>query len=147
MAFFGPEIQISLGVGKSFGTQMTEQPKKTVVGQIWLFLGHKSIFWGAGVKLLVPSYQEMRQFFRVENNNQNGSIWPLGTKIYNFDTKIGIFGAKSQFFVLESRFLSIEHINSTPRATHFLFGPTRKNSLFGYGSFFGAYPGFWPFQA
>ena len=32
----------------------------------------------------------------------------------NFDPKIGIFGAKSQFFVLESRYLSTGHITSMP---------------------------------
>ena len=39
----------------------------------------------------------MRHLFRVENIDQCGSNWPLGTKMCNFDPKIWIFGAKSHF--------------------------------------------------
>ena len=53
----------------------------------------------------------------------------LGTKMYNFDPKIWIFGAQSQFFVLESWFLSTGHITSIPRATTFPFGPSQTNSV------------------
>ena len=68
----------------------------------------------------------------------------LGTKMCNFDPKIWIFGPKSQFFVLESRFLSIEHITITPRATAYPFGPPRKNPS--NGSFFWAclFVAVWP---
>ena len=41
----------------------------------------------------------------------------------NFDPKIWIFEAKSQFLVLESRVLSTGHITSIPGATTFPLGP------------------------
>ena len=47
----------------------------------------------------------------------------------NFDPKIGIFRAKSQLFVLKSRFLPTGHITSIPGATTFPFRPPQKNSV------------------
>ena len=76
---FGPKILIFMRVSKSFGTHIMEKPprqlfhvvfwssirsngpKMPVLGQILLLFGHKSNFWGDGVKLLVPSYQESDQ--------------------------------------------------------------------------------------
>ena len=55
---------------------------------------------------------------------------PLGTKMCNFDPKIWIFGANSQFFALELWFLSTGHITSIPRATTFPFGAPRKEFPF-----------------
>ena len=45
-----------------------------------------------------------------------------------FDPKIWIYGAKTQFYVLESRFLSKGHttIDQYTRATIFQFGPPHK---------------------
>ena len=74
-----------------------------VLGQVWPFLGQKFIFSGEGVKLSVPSYQ---------------------------GTNETLFGAKSQFLVLESQYLSTEHINSIPGATTFPFGPPWKKIPF-----------------
>ena len=45
-------------------------------------------------------------------------------------TARGVYRAKSQLFVLESRFLSTGHSTSTPRATTFLFRPPRKKNRF-----------------
>ena len=41
----------------------------------------------------------MRLHFRVENTDRCGSNWPLETKMYNFEPKIWIFWAKSQFLM------------------------------------------------
>ena len=68
----------------------------------------------------------MRHLFRVENIDRGGSNWPLGAKMCFFDPKIWIFGAKSQFFVLEPRFLSTGHITSTPQGNNFLIQTTPK---------------------
>ena len=104
--------------------------------------GPKIYFLGEGVNLLVPSYQgPMRHLFRVENIDRCGSNFPLGTKMCNFNPKIWIFGAKSQFFVLQSRFLSTGHITSTIGATAFPLGPPRKNFRF---RAMGHFPGLTP---
>ena len=90
----------------------------------------------------------MRHLFCVENIDRWGSNCPLGAKMCFFDPKIWIFGAKSQFFVLELRFLSIGHITNVPRATTFPFGPPPKKFVFpSYGSFSRVQPGFWSFRA
>ena len=74
----------------------------------------------------------------LARNQVSGLNWPvLGQKICNFDPKISIYGAKSQFFVLESKFLSTGHITSIPGATTFPFGSPRKKFIF-WGS-----PWFW----
>ena len=97
---FWPKILISTGVSKSFGTQITEEtprqlvpivfwsgmrpngPKIPIFGQkcqFWAkfgrFLAKKTIFWGDGVKLLVPSYNHLC----VPNNVQPslGNIEPV----------------------------------------------------------------------
>jgi len=79
LIIFGTKILILSGGSKSFGTHVTEKPprhlvcivfwsgigshgpKMPIFGQFWAkilpLLGQKSIFWGHGVKLLVPSYQ------------------------------------------------------------------------------------------
>ena len=65
----------------------------------------------------------MRHLFRVENIDQCGSNWPLGTKKCNFDMKIWIFWAKSQFIVLEVQYRAYDkytrgynfHIRTTPQ--------------------------------
>ena len=66
----------------------------------------------------------MRHLFCVENIDRYGSKWPLGTKMCNFDPKIG--GQKLIFFCncdfLKLRFLSTHK----PRAATFPFGPPRK---------------------
>ena len=57
LAVFGPKILIFRGVSESFGTNITENHLDNLsalffgqaldqMGQIWLFLGQKSIFWG-----------------------------------------------------------------------------------------------------
>ena len=74
----------------------------------------------------------------LARNQVSGLIWPvLGRNICNFDPKISIYGAKSQFFVLESKFLSTGHITSKPGATTFPIGSPRKKFIF-WGS-----PWFW----
>ena len=50
-----------------------------------------------------------------------------------------VFGAKSQFFVWESRFLSTGHITSTPGAIAFPIGPTQKNFMLGGMGHFGRF--------
>ena len=86
LAVFGPKILIFMGVSKSFGTNITENhldnlsalffgqafrsngPKMPIFGpkcQFWANFGRFSaknpIFWGQGVKLLVPSYRESNE--------------------------------------------------------------------------------------
>ena len=46
----------------------------------------------------------MSRLFHVENIDWWGLNWPLGTKMCFFDPEIWIFGANSQFLVLESDF-------------------------------------------
>ena len=46
----------------------------------------------------------MRHLFCVENIDHWGSNWPLGAKMCFFDTKIWIFGAKSQFLFSDRNF-------------------------------------------
>ena len=76
------------------------------LGQIWPFLGQKYIFWCVGVKVLVLSYQGTNETpLCVEKIDRCCLNWPRGTKMCNFYPKIWIFGAKSQYFALESRFL------------------------------------------
>ena len=76
-------------------------PEMPIMGQIWLFLGQKSIFWGGLEWSFWYSHirEPMKHLFRVENIDRCGSNWPLGTKMCNFGPKIWIFGAKSHFFV------------------------------------------------
>ena len=61
-------------------------------------------------------------------------------------TARGVYRAKSQLFVLESRFLSTGHSTSTPRATTFLFRPPRKVIVSEQWVIFRAHPGIWPFR-
>ena len=63
-------------------------------------------------------------------------IGPLGQKCAIHAKKKWVFGAKSHFFVWESRFMSTGHITSTPGAITFPFGPTQRKIPFRrYGSF------------
>ena len=85
LAVFVPKILNFSGVSKGFGTHITEKHqgnlfalffgralvqmgqkcpylvKNVSFGQIWLFLGQNSFFWGDGIKLLVQSYQETNE--------------------------------------------------------------------------------------
>ena len=70
--------------------------------------------------------EPMRHLFRVENIDRRVSDSPLQTKMWNFAPKIWIFGAKSQFFILEPWFLSTGHITNIPGATTSLLGPPQK---------------------
>ena len=106
---FWPKIQYFTGVSKNFGTQITEEtprqlvpivfwsgmrpngPKIPIFGQkcqFWAkfgrFLAKKTIFWGDGVKLLVPSYNHMG----VPNKVQPS----LG----NIDPVLGVHATKRQ---------------------------------------------------
>ena len=74
------------------------------------FLAKNPIFWGEGVKLLVPSYPGTNKtpFFEL--------------KALTIEAPIG---AKSNFF-LELRFLSTGHIISIPGAITFPVGTTPK---------------------
>ena len=54
--------------------------------------------------------KKSRHCFCDEDIDRCGFNWSKGTKMCNFDSKIWIFGAKCQFFYLESRFLSTGHI-------------------------------------
>ena len=116
--------------------------------QFWpsldLFGPKIQFFGGEGVKLLVPSYQETDETpFRVENIDRWGSNWSLRASMCFYDPTIWIFGAKSQFFVWWSRFLSIGHITSIPGATTFPFGPPPKKFRFrAMGHFSGLTPVF-----
>ena len=77
LAVFLPKILIFIGESKIFGTHTTKKTPRHIVciflvghwitwaknaniwpvlDKIWPLLGQKSIFWGHGVKLLVPSY-------------------------------------------------------------------------------------------
>ena len=66
-----------------------------------------------------------------------------GQKCACFDPKIWIFGAKSEFLVLESGFLSTGHITSTPGAKTLPFQTAPKNFRFqAMGQFLGLTPVF-----
>ena len=83
--------------------------------------------------------EPMRHLFHVENIDPCGSNWLLRTKMW-------IFGAKSNFFVLDSRFLSTGHITSMPGAKTFPFGPPQKKfRLQAMGHLWGLTPVFGPF--
>ena len=107
---------------------------------------------GHGIKWAKHSFFGWREpiwhLFCIENIDRWGSNWPPRTKMRNFDPKIWKFGAKIQFFVLESRFLSTVYFTLRAGAITFPFGPPQKSFPFpSYGSFFGAHPCFWPFRA
>ena len=125
LALYGPKILIFMGVCKRFGTLITEKtprqlvciivwsatgsnrPKMPIFGQKCQFWAKFGRFWaknpffgGLEQNFWYPPIREpKRHLFRVENIDQCSSNWPLGTKMCNFDPKIWIFGAKSQFFV------------------------------------------------
>ena len=61
---------------------------------------------------------------------------PWDRNVQSMPKKKCVFGAKSHFFVWESRFMSTGHITSTPGAITFPFGPTQRKIPFRrYGSF------------
>ena len=112
-----------MGVIISFGTHINENPPRQLfrsvvqsgIGsngsempifgqkcQFWANFGRfwaKNPFWvGMEQNFWYPHIREpKRHLFRVENIDQCSSDWPLGTNMCNFDPKIWIFGAKSQF--------------------------------------------------
>jgi len=91
LAVFEPKILVSMGVIKSFGTNIPEKPPWQLVR--------------SGVKVLNPHIREqMRHLFRVENIDWCDSNWPLGTKMCNFYPKIWIFGAKVKFLYGDRNF-------------------------------------------
>merc|ERR1712012_968548 len=66
-----------------------------------------------------------------------------GAKMCFFDPKIWIFGDKSQFFVLRSRFLLMEQMTTIPGATTFPSEPPQKKIRFrARGHFLGLTPVF-----
>ena len=65
--------------------------------------------------------------------------------MWNFDPKILIFGAISQFFVLESRFLSTGHITSIPGDSFPIWTNPNKFLFLSYGLFSGAHPSIWSY--
>ena len=127
LSVYGPKILIFMAIiSKSFGTHITKKPpfnffnffelflvlywikcsylaKNVSFGPIFAVFGPKIYFWSNGWMeqiFLYPQIKEpMGHLFRVENIDRLGSNWPLGTKMCNFDSKIWIFVAKSQFFV------------------------------------------------
>ena len=126
LAVFGPKILIFMGVRKSFGTNITENHLDNLsalffgqsldqMGQKCRYLAKYVSFWpnltvfepkilvqGGWSKvfgILISGNQCMKHLIRVEKIDWCGSNWPLGTKMCNFDPKIGIFWAKCQFFV------------------------------------------------
>ena len=85
LAIFGPKILIFMGVSISFGTNLTENnldnlsalffgqaldqvgknadiwPKMPVWAKFGRFWAQNPIFWGQGVKILVPSYRDSNE--------------------------------------------------------------------------------------
>ena len=86
LALFGPKILIFMGVSKSFGTNITENhfdnlsalffgqaldqmgqkipifgPKCQFLAKFGRFWAPNPIFWGQGVKILVPSYRDSNE--------------------------------------------------------------------------------------
>ena len=121
-----------------------------VLGQIWPFLGQKSIFWGDGVKLLVSSYQGTN-----ETPFQCWKHWPVRLKLATRDEnvqfwpkKFDIMGQKSIFFNGNRDFCQqgISPVCSGLQLVH--SDHPKKNFRFpSNGSFSEAHPCFWPFQA
>ena len=69
-------------------------PKMPILGQIWSFLGQKSIFGGEGVKLLVPSYQGTNEApfscwkhwpvrLQLVSRDKNVQFWPENLHIWD----------------------------------------------------------------
>ena len=149
---FWPKILISTGVSKSFGTQITEEtprqlvpivfwsgmrpngPKIPIFGQkcqFWAkfgrFLAKKTIFWGDGVKLLVPSYQGTNEapFLYWKH-------WPVRLKLATMDENLrfwpkslDIWGQKSIFCLVIAIFVDGTNDHYT-RGYNFPIGTTPK---------------------
>ena len=71
----------------------------------------------------------MRHLFCVENIDRCESNWPLGTKMCNFDPKIWIFGAKSQFFCYGIAIFVNRAYHQCTRGYCFSIRTTKKNSV------------------
>ena len=91
------------------------------MGQKCRYLAKFDCFWGEiKQNFWYPHIREpMRHLFRVENIDRRGSNRSPGTKMCNLDPTLWIFGAKSQFFVWQSRYLPTGHITIIPGATTF----------------------------
>ena len=132
LAILRPKILIITGGSKSFGTHVTEPC-------LHCFLVEHGTKWAN----IWPKLPILGQIWQVLGQR---SIF-RGAKMCHFHRKIWIFGAKSQFFGLESRFLLTGFITITPGNTTFQFRPTRKKFHFpSYWPFSGADPRFWPFR-
>ena len=120
---------------KSFGTRITENHLGNLfalffgrawdqIGQLCRYLAKYArfgpnlavlglkinFFRGVIVKFWYPYITPMTHLFRVENIDWCGSHRPLGTQMCNFDLKIWIFGAKSQFLLSSPSALSARAI-------------------------------------
>ena len=112
-----------MGVSKSFGTHITEEPPTHLFSHCFLaghwikwakfgrFWANNSFLGGDEVKLLVPS-------------NQGTNETPLSCAMCNFDLKIWIFGAKSHFFCFGIKSFVNRAYHQYTRGCNFPIGTT-----------------------
>ena len=118
LACLGPKILILTRGSKSFVTHVTEKTPGHLVRIV--FRSAWGIIGRIAPKFLIPRDKN------VQFGPQNLDIWE-----------------KSNFFVLESRFLSTGHVTSIPGATTYPFGHPPKNFRFrAMGHFLGLTPFF-----
>ena len=84
----------------------------------------------------------MRHLFCVENIDRCGSNWLLRTKMGNFDRKVWIFGAKSQFLCFEIMIFVNRAHHQYSRGNKFPIQTTPKKFCFWAMGYF---PGLTPF--
>ena len=93
---------VYMGMGPNGPKRPIFDPKCQFLAKLRHFWAKNPIVWGREKIFWHPHIGEpMRHLFCVKNIDQCSSNWPLVTKMCNFDLKIWVFGAQSQFFVLE----------------------------------------------
>ena len=175
LAVFGPKILIFMGVSKKFWYQHNRKPprqlvrivfwsgirsngpknadiwpKMPVLGQIWPFLGPKSIFWGQGVKILVPSYRDSNEtpFSCWKHWSLRLQLAAGGENVLFWPQNLDIWGQGSIFCLVIAIFVDATYDHYT-RGYNFPIRTTpKKNFRFrARGHFLGLTPvfgRFWP---
>ena len=116
-------------------------PKCQFLAKFGRFWAQNPIFWGQGVKILVPSYRDSNEtpFSCWKHWSARLQLAARGENVLFRPQNLDIWGQKS-IFCFGIMIFSTGHITSTPRATTFPFGPTRKNFRF---RVLGNFPGLW----
>ena len=98
-----------------------------VLGQIWPFLGPKSNFWGQGVKILVPSYQDSNEtpFSCWKHWSVRLQLAARGENVLFWPQNLDIWGQKSFFCLVIAIFVDGTNDHYT-RSYNFPIGTTPK---------------------